>query len=474
MRKPIYLNDWHNKGLLNLENTSIDVLISIIESVYDGIYITDGNANTLYINQSYTVISGLSESSVIGKNMRDLIKEGLISTSGTILALEKREAVSIEQQFATGKRALITSTPIFDSNNEAAFIVTIVRDLSELYDLRDQLNKSSQKADKYYEEVKLLRQQFLSESKIAAVSPSMQSVLEISAKVAALDTPVLILGETGVGKERIASYIYKNSKRSKQNFIKVNCGAIPDSLIESELFGYSSGAFTGANSKGKLGYFGVADNGTIFLDEIGDLSLKAQVKLLRAIQEQEIERVGSDKPIKINVRILAATNRDLKDLINKGTFREDLYYRLSVFPITIPPLRERTEDIIYLAESMLLELNQKYDKNKSFSESAMGAIREYGWPGNVRELKNVIERAFIMSNDSKLSIAGLNKSTQNTKTLPKYKDINIKSMLEQIEAEYILLAYKEKGSIREAAKSLSMDPTTYNRKRIKYTKLYHK
>jgi len=475
-RQPTYLPDKHDSGFFADIGSAIEVLISVIEGVYDGIYITDGNATTIYVNQSYLVISGLEKSMVLGKNMRDLMQSGVISRSGTLLALEKCATVSLKQEFATGKRALVTSTPIFDNKNRVIMVVTAVRDLSELYALREELDKSSEKAEKYYAEVKLLRRQVLEESGLVAAAPAMLEVLEIARRVAQLDTPVLLLGETGVGKERVASYIFNESSRDKQNFIKVNCGAIPENLIESELFGYDPGAFTGAANKGKIGYFGVADKGTIFFDEIGDLSLSAQVKLLRVLQEQEIVRVGGNKPIKIDVRILAATNSDLAQLVRQGKFREDLYYRLSVFPIKIPPLRERQEDIVLLAEHMLAELNQKYNRSKNFTEAAVETMQKYGWPGNVRELKNVIERAFIMSNDSAVSVTELSPEPGQPALPPVAvaEATSLKAILEQYEASFIQKAYQEHGNIRDAAKSLGMDATTYNRKRNKYESLHQK
>ena len=475
-RQPTYLPDKQDSGFFAGIDNAIEVLISAIEGVYDGIYITDGNAMTIYANQSYLVISGLEKSMVLGKNMRDLMRDGIISRSGTLLALEKRATVSLEQEFTTGKRALVTSTPIFDSENRVIMVVTAVRDLSELYALREELDKSSEQAEKYYAEVKLLRRQVLNESGLVAAAPAMLEILEIAKRVAQLDTPVLLLGETGVGKERVASYIFNQSTRNKQNFIKVNCGAIPENLIESELFGYDPGAFTGAANKGKIGYFGVADKGTIFFDEIGDLSLSAQVKLLRVLQEQEIVRVGGNKPIKIDVRILAATNSDLAQLVRQGKFREDLYYRLSVFPIKIPPLRERQEDIILLAQHMLAELNQKYNKGKSFTETAVQAMQRYPWPGNVRELKNVVERAFIMSNDAAVSLAELHTegSAPASSFASETETIDLKTALEQYEYSFIKKAYQEHGNIRDAAKSLGMDATTFNRKRRKHESLHQK
>ncbi|MFR1517094.1 MAG: sigma-54 interaction domain-containing protein, partial [Evtepia gabavorous] len=227
-------------------------------------------------------------------------------------------------------------------------------------------------------------------------------------------------GETGTGKERIASTSTR-TPLGPENFIRVNCGAIPESLAESELFGYERGAFTGANREGKPGLFEVAHEGTIFLDEVGELSLATQTKLLRVLQEKEITRVGGSKPIPIDVRVIAATNRDLQKCVTEGAFREDLYYRLSVFPVWVPPLRERKLDIPKLAASVIEELNQTYEHKKSLTVGAEATLLQYPWPGNVRELRNVMERAFIMSDGEEIQAEDLaildNGSLHTPKTI---------------------------------------------------------
>ncbi|MFR4757718.1 MAG: sigma-54 interaction domain-containing protein [Evtepia gabavorous] len=254
-----------------------------------------------------------------------------------------------------------------------------------------------------------------------AEDPATLNLLRIVGRAAQLDTVVLIQGETGTGKERIASYIHQNSPRARKNFIRVNCGAIPESLAESELFGYERGAFTGANREGKPGLFEVAHEGTIFLDEVGELSLATQTKLLRVLQEKEITRVGGSKPIPIDVRVIAATNRDLQKCVTEGAFREDLYYRLSVFPVWVPPLRERKLDIPKLAASVIEELNQTYEHKKSLTVGAEATLLQYPWPGNVRELRNVMERAFIMSDGEEIQAEDLaildNGSLHTPKTI---------------------------------------------------------
>ncbi|MDD9150240.1 MULTISPECIES: sigma-54 interaction domain-containing protein [unclassified Sporolactobacillus] len=445
-------------------------LIAILENSFDGIYITDGNANTILINYSYEIISGLTKEEVMGKNMRDLERAGVISKSASLIALKSGRAATLDQEFKTGKQAVVTSTPIFNHNKRIVMVVTNVRDVSELYRLKEKLAQNVKLNQHYQTEIKMIWKQILGDTNLVAKDRKMLDLLRVVKRVAMLDTEVLILGETGVGKEVIANYIHRNSPRCKEHFIKVNCGAISKSLIESELFGYEGGAFTGANKEGKPGLFEVADKGTIFLDEVGDLPLNMQVKLLRVLQEQEILRVGSSKPVKINVRILASTNRNLKKMVAAGTFRSDLYYRLNVFPVVIPPLRERKEDIPALAESMLESFNKKYGKSKKLTKTAMARLKEYHWTGNVRELKNVVERAFIMSEEDTITAASLSLRTPR---IPRPADngegIDLKKILEEIESEYIDHAYEKYHNVRAAARSLRMDPATYTRKRKKYS-----
>lgn len=285
---------------------------------------------------------------------------------------------------------------------------------------------------------------------------------------------MILFGETGVGKEVFAKYIYQHSARKNKPFIKVNCGAIPANLVESELFGYEKGAFTGADKNGKMGLFELANTGTIFLDEVGELPLDMQVKLLRVLQEQEFERIGGRKPVKVDVRVLAATNRDLEEMVKQKTFRQDLYYRLMIFPVHIPPLRERPDDILPLAQLFLQTLNRKYDFKKYLSPLSAKMMQDYSWPGNIRELRNIIERAVIISNEDEIGPDTLHLFTVEDRPETKSRILDpvkdLKTAMEELELEYINHAYEKYGNVREAAESLGMTPSTFVRKRQKYTK----
>ena len=316
---------------------------------------------------------------------------------------------------------------------------------------------------------------------IICESSNTISVFNFAAKVAPKDSTVLLTGETGVGKEVVAKYIHYNSLRKDNNYIKINCGAIPENLLESELFGYVGGAFTGADPHGKPGLFELADNGTLFLDEIGELPLNLQSALLRVLQDGEVTRVGSTKTRKVAVRIIAATNRDLKQMIEEKTFREDLYYRLNVISINIPPLRERRDDIPPLAELFIERLNKKYNTQKKVSDTFLLELTSMNWPGNVRELSNFIERQYILNETNNLSVIYGNNLQQKQTA---YKELqhslettldsdsfNIEKVVSSVEASLIKNALKKSKNTKEASKILGISQPTFSRKYNKYKDL---
>lgn len=449
-------------SFVNILNNA-HILSDIIETSFDGIYITDAKANTILINKSYETISGLKREELIGKNMKDLVAAGVFSISGTLLCLEHKKTVTLEQIFKTNKKAVITSQPTFDSNGNIVMIVTNVRDMTEISKLQNKLKENELNNLK----IKSILEQFYKRKcfskNFVNIDEKSVSVLKLAKRVAATDAIVTILGETGVGKELMANYIYENSNRNSEVFLKLNCAELNPSLIESELFGYEKGTFTGGNKNGKLGFFEMANGGTLFLDEIGELEPNMQVKLLRVLQEQEIRRLGSTSSIKINVRIIVATNKNLADLVEQGKFREDLYYRLEVFQIVIPPLRERKKDIVPLAELFLKKLNDKHQTQKNFSKESLNLLKNYNFPGNVRELKNIIERSYIIS-DNLLEFDNINSKEKKNLDY----SVNLKEKLEEIECQYIKSAFEKYQNIRKAAESLNMDSATFFRKKQKY------
>jgi PAS domain S-box-containing protein len=458
------------KGDIETLQLKIKHLHQIIDSSYDGIYITDGDGNTIFANKSYEKITGMKKDEMIGKNMRYLEKKNYISRSGTLMVLENKKSVTIEQKFKSGKTVLISSNPIFNDKEEIIMVVTNVRNVTELYELKEKFKKNKELTEKYYSHLEAMRKQLLKFSDIIVKDEKMLNTLEMARKVAKVDTTVLILGETGVGKEEFSKYIHKNSNRANKSFIKIDCGSIPSNLIEAELFGYEKGAFTGANKDGKIGLFELADCGTVFLDEVGELPIDMQVKLLRVLQEGEIKRVGGTNTIHIDVRIIAATNRNLKKMVEKKVFREDLYYRLNVVPITILPLRERKDDIKPLIDHFLSGFNKKYNLDKVITCGALDSLKEYRWPGNVRELKNIIERVVIMSHGNNIlrSDFPIKEIWGNENTEFNIKSINLKEAVEKLENNLIERAFNRHGNVRAAAKELGIDASTLVRKRKRY------
>lgn len=442
-------------------------LNTIIEFSTNPLFVTNGAGDVIKINAAYERLSGFDRSEILGKNVKDL--EGtLMSQSSTLIAIATKKSTTLEQTLVRrGITGVPTSIPIF-SGDTLEMVISNNWDPDEIDELRTRLEKEEKRSQKYLNELEQLREQLLNKQDIIARDKLTLNVLYRASKVAGVDSSVLIVGETGTGKEEFAKYIHFMSRRKGGPFIKVNCGAIAQGLIESEFFGYEKGAFTGANTNGKKGIFEIADNGTLFLDEIGELPLDMQVKLLRVLQEQEFMRVGGSVPIKINVRVLSATNRDLRQMMQEKLFREDLYYRLSVVVLEIPPLRSRPDDIVPLAVHFLGTLNKRYGMKKMLTKSAFQLMKSYSWPGNVRELKNILEEVVVMSESNKISKEDFTISNNPEQRLA--GEESLEQILQETEYKYLRLALEKHQSIRKAADSLSIPPTTYAR-RLKMLKL---
>ncbi|WP_426864228.1 sigma-54 interaction domain-containing protein [Metabacillus indicus] len=444
-------------------------LDAIIDNSYDGIYITDKDGVTLRTNRAIERITGIPKEYYTGKNVNALIERGILENSVTHKVMEKRRSVSVVQLNRTGKETLLTGNPVFNDKGEIESIVTNIRDLSELNDLQNALRKATKLNDSYKKEIERLKSKNSSISDVIIESEELAAIYETADRIVNVEATVLILGETGVGKDVLARYIYSRSGRSdKGRFIKVNCGAIPADLLESELFGYEGGAFTGANKHGKPGMFELADGGVLFLDEVGELPLNLQVKLLRVIQEKEIQRVGATVSKKADVRILAATNKDLKEMVQNGEFREDLFYRLNVVPIFIPPLRNRKNDILPIVSFFLEKANLKYGKSKRMDAALKDFFYTYSWPGNVRELANLVERLVLISEEDVLTYENLPAEYNGEGPIKLSEIVTLKEAAELAEEKILTLAVQKYRTTYEIAEALDSSQPTIVRKLKKY------
>ena len=450
-------------------------LAEILEGSFDGILVTDKDGKILFVNSSYERVAEIKRSDMEGKSMRDLINPVWMPNSVAYVVAEQKTTVSKRQIVKSGRHIMVTGKPIFDRDGEIKKIVINARDITEIYDLSEELQKSKSAEKLYMERLSDFSQMNQKASPILAVSKEMKDALSLAEKVANFQATVLNLGESGVGKEEVAKFIHKNSMRRDKPFIAINCGAIPDNLLESELFGYEKGAFTGAINTGKEGLLEAAAGGTVFLDEIGETPLDFQVKLLRFLESKEIRRVGSNHSKSVDVRVLAATNRNLETMIEEGTFRRDLYYRINVVQIEVPPLRKRKEDIVPLASFFLQKYNQKYGQEKLLTMELVDELEKYQWVGNVRELKNVIENMVIVSNNEYLQTEDLpwdvkDKKMQKRRLIDEIseQDLTLGEAIAELEKQILLRTRETCSSTREMAVKLDVNQSTIVRKMQKY------
>jgi PAS domain S-box-containing protein len=446
-------------------------LDAIIESSYDGIYITDKDGITLRTNSAIERITGIPKEYYINKKVDDLVKRGILENSITDKVIQKKKSVTHIQLSYSGRETLLTGNPVFNENGEVESVVTNIRDLSELNSLQKALRQANKLNESYQKEIERLKgSASLFDGKTVVEADQMKLIYDTARRIADVSATVLILGETGVGKDVLAKYIYNNSERKRSGtFVKVNCGAIPPDLLESELFGYAPGAFTGANKQGKLGLFELADKGVLFLDEVGEMPANLQVKLLKVIQEKEIQRVGGTVTKKVDVRIIAATNRNLKEMVQKGTFREDLFYRLNVVPLFIPALRERRKEIPSLISLFLEQINQKYNTAKVIDSELNAFFYKYSFPGNIRELSNVLEQLVLLNSEDLLGLRHLPEEYQSCKASMNETEIQtLKEVVEHAESKYLSHAATKHTTTYELAKALDTSQPTIVRKLKKY------
>lgn len=434
----------------------------------DTIYITDKNGKTLYAGEGVAQNCGVKSSDLIGKNVADLERKGIFDPSVTLKVLESKQSEVVIQNTFGNQRVLSVGTPIFNSDDELTKVVSISRDLSNPINMGKLISKMD-------DEKESVQEGFGFYPSFITCSPRLYDVVELIKLVSPVNSTVLICGETGTGKDVIANLIHQLSPRSKKQFIRVNCGAIAPNLVESELFGYEAGAFTGAKREGKIGLIEAANGGTLFLDEISELPLSQQVKLLQVLQERKMIRVGGTKDITIDIRFIAASNRDLDKMVAEGQFREDLFYRLNVVPISIPPLGDRKEDIPLLAKHFLKKCNINYKKSKVLSKEVVDCFSAYHWPGNVRELEHIIERLVVTSkgpiigtNDLPDYIRKIKEDSLNGKHVFINDIIPLNLAIEETEKKLIKMALEKYKTTQKVAEVLNVNQSTISRKVRRY------
>ncbi|WP_177177400.1 sigma-54-dependent Fis family transcriptional regulator [Bacillus sp. MUM 116] len=436
------------------------LLLKILNTLKDPIWINDKNGNVLWVNQAAAETFSIGE--LVGHNVFEMEKQGIFSPSISRLVIEQKRFISTAQITQDHGRLLVSGDYIPDENGDIQYIVTHARQLSQAITQSSELEKVESILQLYKQQIRelILQKNEQDQDFHVGKSKAAQSISVWSQKIADIDTTILLTGETGVGKTAFAHRIHQLSSRNDKSFIHLDCGAIPESLIESELFGYKKGAFTGANANGKLGLIAAADQGTLFLDEIGEFPLHLQSKLLQFLQNKTYRMIGDNQVQQADVRIIAATNVNLMERVKEGTFRKDLFYRLNILPMKIPPLRERKEDIIPLLNFYLGKFNKKYGRQHTLSKNLMDALYNYSWEGNIRELENLMERLVITSNGPKIDLDDLPSDfplqQSQQMLLQNVEEVSLPIYLEQIEKSILINTYNETNSTWKTAKKLGV------------------
>jgi PAS domain S-box-containing protein len=448
-------------------------LDAIIKSSDDGLFICDGEGTILRVNAASERLNRMRAEEILGRNIRELLEESMIDVSVTLKVLQSRRRENALQHTRSGRKLMLTGNPVFNSKGELIRVVVNERDITEIDALRAELETQLAKNDQMQRRIQALQITELAGGQVIARSANILQALNQARKVSPVDSTVLIVGESGTGKGVIANLIHRCSTRADKPMIQVNCGAIPESLVESELFGYEKGAFTGAANKGKLGQLELADGGILFLDEVAELPIAAQVKLLRFLEDGKVTRVGGTFPKKLDVRIICATHRHLEKMVAAGLFRLDLYYRLNVIPIKVPPLRAREACKLPLIQHFIKDFNTKLRTGEALrlSRQAMDALLAYDYPGNVRELMNICERLVVMAESQRIDVQDLPSAISAHLPPQLACDINmindgetLPQVLAAVERRIILEAIEKNGTQAKAAKALGVNQSTIARK----------
>jgi len=450
-----------------LRGLSFETLQKILDNSYDEIFVIDKDQTILYVNPVCQVNYGLTQEEVMGMKAYELIEQGYCFPPVAPEVIKKKKSLTIEQTTIVGKKLICTATPVFNEQGEIELIVENSRDVTQIELIKQDLEDANELVKRYKEEVKELRKDQIQPLGIIAHSKEMRRILDLSRHVAPTDTSILITGESGTGKGVMSKFIHKESQRNEDPFITINCAAIPESLLESELFGYRRGAFTGARKEGKLGLVELAHEGTLFFDEIAELPLHLQSKILEVIQEHRFIPVGGEAEKHVDVRIIAATNRDIKAMVAKNTFREDLYYRLCVVGIEMPPVRKRKEDLMPLVYLFLNRFDKKYNAHHVIAKETLEILMRYGWPGNVREVEHLMERLVVTVPEK--TIVPDHLPTDMYTAAPSKMDNFLEDMMpldeavEEITKELIIKTYQSLQSSYKVAEKLCISQSKANR-----------
>lgn len=453
-------------------------LDGILDASNDNIVVTDGEGRVLRVSSNCTSIYGKEQDDLVGKTIFQLEKEHIFYPSVTAFVLKEKKEVQVMQRTPTGKVIMATGIPVFDWKHDIVRVISFSHDLTEIQQLKEDYEQLRTKMVKYESEIEELREKESKPDQVVIKSKAMMEIRELLNRVAKSDATVVLLGESGVGKNVFARSLHDGSDRHKAKFIEVNCGAIPDTLFESELFGYEPGSFTGASKNGKAGMIELAHQGTLFLDEIAELPLAIQVKLLKVLQDRKVTRIGGSKSKNVDFRLIVATNQDLEEMVNQGKFRKDLFYRLNVIPITIPPLRDRKDDIYHLAQNYLSIFNKKYNMKKFFHSSTIDVFQQYEWPGNVRELENLVER-LVLTSDTNVIYPSSLPFVKEMETFEQFREewpletfeqrgLTLQEALEEVEKSWLRRAYRQYKTTYEMADYLGLSQPTVVRRLKKY------
>ena len=453
-----------SRSIEELETTN-KLLNLTLDNCFGNIFVTDGKGRVIYVNDHAVQALKVPREQLLRMSIHELVSRGTTDRAATIDVLEtKRESIRLVN--LPGGSTAVYSKPLFGKDGEIQYVVSLSQNRAVVEHFMYSVQRENQVVRQALDHV---LHDAENGGELVAESAATQECLRMAERAAQLDSTILLHGESGTGKEVFARFIHSHSQRAQQIFLPVNCAAIPRELMESEFFGYDKGAFTGSSREGKVGLFEMTHGGTLFLDEIGELNLPLQSKLLRVLETGEIKRVGGTSIKKVNVRIVAATNRDLRAMADEGSFREDLFYRLNVIPITVPPLRDRREDTAVLATQFLCRLNKKYSAHKQFSRAALSALQDYSWPGNVRELRNVIERMFVIVADDVITerhvcdILGVGTASifagarHESALTEQFWDNSLQAATERFQRAYLARVLRAcGGNVREAARKVGL------------------